>query len=185
MYNTGVISKGGRTVERFGFIHEKLDIKLLILFVLRRLPGAVEPNLLSDLCRQCDDGVGYFDYSDCLAELIDTGHIAESEEGLAITEKGTRNIDLVESSLPYSVRSKAVKLLEPERQRLRRLSMIKASHTVEEGGCFVRLAMSDGEGDIIRLELLCGGEEQAKKIESNFRNGAEGYYHQFIELLTK
>ena len=41
--------------------------------------------------------------------------------------------------------------------------------SVEDGGCFVHLAMSDGEGEIIRLDLLCGDEEQAKKIEKNFR----------------
>ncbi len=172
-------------MERLGFIHEKVDIKLLILFVLRRLPGYVDPNTLSDLCRLCDDGVGYFDYTDCLAELIDNGNVAESEEGITITDKGARNIDLVETGLPYSVRSKAVKLLEPERERLRRLAMIKASHTVEDGGCIVRLAMSDGEGDVIRLELLCGGEEQAKTIEKNFRRGAESYYQQIVELLSK
>ena len=63
-------------MPRFGFIHEKLDIKILILFILRRLPGVVEPETLLELC-QCDDGVGYFDYTDCLNELIDTKHIEE------------------------------------------------------------------------------------------------------------
>lgn len=63
---------------RLGFIHEKLDIKILILYILRRLPGTVDPETLAELC-QCDSGVGYFDYSDCLADLVDTGHITESE----------------------------------------------------------------------------------------------------------
>ena len=34
--------------ERRGFIHEKLDIKLLILFILRRLPAEIDPEKLSD-----------------------------------------------------------------------------------------------------------------------------------------
>ena len=71
------------------------------------------------------------------------------------------------------------------RTRLRRAAMIKASHSMEEDGCYVHLAMSDGEGEIIRLSLLCAGEEQAKKIEQNFRKGAEGYYHRVIELLSE
>ena len=33
-------------MDNFGFIHDKLDIKILILFVLRRLPGAVDPETL-------------------------------------------------------------------------------------------------------------------------------------------
>jgi hypothetical protein len=172
-------------MDHLGFIHEELDIKILILFILRRLPGAVEPSTLSDLCRACDDGVGYFDYSDCLADLIDNGLIAESEDGFAITEKGAKNVELVETSIPYSVRSKAVKLLQPERERLRRESMIKTSHSLDQDGCFVELAMSDGEGEIIRMRILCGGEEQAKVMEKNFRKGAEAYYQKIIQLLNE
>ncbi len=172
-------------MDRLGFIHEKLDIKILILFILRRLPGAVNPNVLGDLCRECDDAFGYFDYSDCLAELIDGGLILESEEGLTIAEKGSFSVDQVETSLPYSVRAKAVKLLEPVRKQLLRLSMIRAGHETEKGGCFVSLAMSDGEGDIIDLRLLCGGEEHAKKIEKNFRKNAESYYQRIIDMLSE
>ena len=172
-------------MDHFGFIHEKSDIKLLTLFVLRRLPGRVDPNTLSDLCRMCDDGIGYFDYTDCLAELIENGLIDENDEGFEITEKGSRNIDIVETDIPYSVRTKAVKLLEPERERLRRLAMIKATHTTEKDGCYLHLAMSDGEGEIIRLRLLCAGEEQAKTMEKNFRKNAEAFYQQFIEMLIK
>ena len=172
-------------MDRFGFIHEELDIKILILFILRRLPGVVDPTELSDLCRACDDGFGYFDYTDCLAELIDNGLIAETEEGLSITEKGAKNVELVETSIPYSVRSKAVKLLTPLREKLRRLAMIQAEHRLEKDGCYVKLAMSDGEGDVIRLQLLCGGEEQAKKIEKNFRKSAESYYQRIVEMLSE
>ena len=95
-------------MDRLGFIHEKLDIKIFILFILRRLPGVVDPDTLLELC-QCDGGVGYFDYSDCLSELVDTGHIDECEGGYRITEKGARNADTVESSLPSSVSPEGVK----------------------------------------------------------------------------
>ena len=169
-------------MDNFGFIHDKLDIKILILFILRRLPGSVDPETLLELC-QCDDGIGYFDYSDCLSELVATGHIVEDEEGYAITDKGARNADAVESSLPYSVRSKALKLLEPIAEEMRRQAMITARHTLQEDGCFVELAMSDGAGEIVHLRLLVAGEEQAKRIEKRFRKTAEKTYHQIVELL--
>ena len=171
-------------MDRLGFIHEKLDIKILILFVLRRLPGIVEPETLLELC-QCDGGLGYFDYSDCLSELIESGHIEKHEDGYSITEKGARNADAVENSLPYSVRTKALKLIAPVEERLRRAAMITANHENTDGGCMVNLAMSDGKGEIVSLRFLCADEQQAKKIEKNFCLDAENYYQKIVELMTK
>ena len=167
-----------------GFIHEKLDIKILILFILRRLPGVVEPETLMELC-QCDGGIGYFDYSDCLSELVETGHVVETEEGYQITEKGARNADAVESSLPYSVRTKAEKLLDPVANQLMRAAMLKSEHEQTDSGCMVSLGMSDGMGEVLNLRFLCSGDEQAKKIEKNFRKDAEGYYQRIVEMLSE
>ena len=141
-------------MERLGFIHEKLDIKILILFILRRLPGIVAPIDLQDFTQQCDDGFGYFDYTDCLAELIESGLVIEEETGLSISKRGAAAVDEVQSSLPYSVRKKAEKIIGPEAERRRRLEMITAQHKLRDGGCFVTLAMSDGKclaGESVRV----------------------------------
>ena len=171
-------------MDRFGFIHEKLDIKILILYILRRLPGVVDPETLLELC-QCDGGIGCFDYSDCLSELVETGHIEKTDDGYCITKKGERNADAVESSLPYSVRRKADKLIEPVEEQLPRDAMITARHENGESGCVVELAVSDGVGDLVSLRLLCADESAAKLMEKNFRRDAEGYYQKIIELLSE
>ncbi len=171
-------------MERFGFIHEKLDIKILILYILRRLPGFVDAETLRGLV-MCDDGIGYFDYTDCLSELVTGGNVEEKDGAYAVTEKGARNAEAVESSLPYSVRTKSARLLAPVQERMRREASIVARHELSEDGCTVTLAMGDGKGDLIRLNFVCAGEEQAEKIEANFRRDAETYYQRIAELLSE
>ena len=94
--------------RRYGFIHEKLDIKILILFVLRRLPAPVDIDMLADAVI-CDGGISYFDFADCLAELVETDHVTESDGKYLITDKGITNSQITESSLPFTVRVVAEK----------------------------------------------------------------------------
>ena len=170
--------------ERLGFLNDKMDIKLLILFVLRRLPAEIDIEKLADLIL-IDGGVGYFDYKECLAELVTTAQIEEEDNCVKITAKGSRNGEILETDLPYSVRVKAEKTLAPVAEEMRRSSMILANHEVKDGGVIVYLAVSDGIGNIFDLKILASDEVQAKKIEKNFRKRAEEYYNRFIEELSE
>ena len=169
-------------MDGFGTMREKLDIKLLILFILRRLPGAVDAETLANLAL-ADGTLGYFEYAECLAELVDSEHIEQSLQGYRITDKGDRNCEIVESSLPYTQRSRLEKKLKPLAETMRRRAMITAEHEQGEDGCRVHLAMSDGVSTVMDMRLLCGSEEQASKIEETFRRGAEKCYTEIMELL--
>lgn len=171
-------------MDRLGFIHDKLDIKVLILFVLRRLPGVVEQDQLREFVMS-DGGVDYFDFTDCLSELVTGGSVEEKEGGYCITEKGIEAADAVQSSLPYSVRTKAERLLAPLQAKMRRDASIVARHSVDENGCTVTLSMGDGQGELISLSMVCAGEEQAHKIENNFRRDAESYYQRIAAMLSE
>ena len=172
-------------MDRLGFIHEKLDIKILILFILRRLPDAVDHETLAELSL-CDDGISYFDYAECLSELIDTKHIDVVDGLYKITEKGDRNGETIESSLPYSVRKKAEKLVGKVAAKMRRNAMIKTVHTVgADGVTTLELGLSDDFGEIISMKMLVSGEEQAKLMEKNFRAKAEKMYNDIIELICE
>lgn len=169
-------------MENRDVIREKLDIKLVILFVLRRMPEACEAELLGRLILD-EAGIGYFEYAECLSELIETGHVSQQLSRFRITEKGDRNCSIVESSLPYTVRSRLAKLLEPIAADMRRQALIKTDHEVREDGCYVNLAFSDGVSKIAELRLLCSGEEQAKRMEAAFRADPERSYMDVIRLL--
>ena len=167
-----------------GLIHEKLDIKILILYILKRMPGPVEGEVLFDMCA-AGGGVEYFDYSDCLNELIATDHINVDEDGLySITAKGIRNEEQVEGSLPFSARKATDKAIRPEAERISRANLIVAESLDAAGGKMVHLALSDGEGDLINLKLLVADDAQATRIRKNFRRNAEKYYSEIIEMMT-
>ena len=129
--------------------------------------------------------MSWFEYAECLSDLVDNGHIDKLENGrYMITEKGDRNCATTESSLPFSVRSKAERLIKPIAEKMRRDALIVTEHSVEKNGCFVKLSLSDGEGDIIAMTVLVSDEACAKDIEKRFRRDAEIMYGKIVNLLT-
>ena len=74
-----------------GFIHDKLEIKFLILYLMSRVVEPVPFATVLDLA-MCDDGVGYFEFTECLRDLVESEHLTLSADGLyEITDKGLRN----------------------------------------------------------------------------------------------
>ena len=178
--------KEGRAVENFGFIHGELDTKILILYVLRRLPRPVDTDTLAYLC-SFDNGVGWFDFAAYLADLVETGHVQELSGGrYLITEKGSTNGEAAETSIPYSVRMKADKLLEPVADRMRRDAMIDAEHEPNKaGGVTVKLSLSDGKGEVPNMHVLAPDDATAEVMEKTFRTDAEQIYQRITQILIE
>ena len=170
--------------NHFGFIRDKLDIKILLLYILEKLPGPVEAVLLSDLAL-FDGGFTWFDYTDCLAELVETGHVTEEDDRYEITEKGRRNVAAVGTSIPYSVRAKADRLTAPVASRMRRERQIEtASEPQPDGSSAVSLRLSDGVGEVVALRLHVPDGDTAAAVEARFRKNAEKIANRIIDLLT-
>ena len=112
-------------MAKAGFIHDKLDIKFLVLYLMARVASPVDFSTLADLTF-CDDGVEYFDFAAALAELVDTGHLELKDDKYSITEKGRRNGKICESSLAYSVRRKCDRNLAKVNGVLRRDAQVRA-----------------------------------------------------------
>lgn len=172
-------------MDGFGFIHERLDIELLILYILNRLPGAVDRDTLADLTINCDGGINYFSFSDALGVLVTTGHVENKDEEYIVTPKGQENGSTTETSIPYSVRVRAERLLLPVAQRLRRDDMIKTeSRPSPNGGYTVHLSLSDGSGSLLSMDILAGSDKQARQMAKKFHEQAEEIYAHIALLLT-
>ena len=162
-------------MAEFGFISGKLEIKFLILYIASRLIQPVPFEVLQGLS-MCDGGVDYFDFAECLADLVRTGHLSRDEEGLyAITEKGRINGAICESGLAYSVRMQADEELAAQNERLKRRALVQAqAEKRPEGGYTVSL---------MKLELLVTREDMAKTLQKHFRADAEQIYSQILAVL--
>lgn len=171
-------------MEHFGFVREQLDIKILILYILARLPGPVDRESLADIVF-CDGAVNYFSFSECLSELIATGHIIKERGKYEITPKGREDGAMIETSLPISVRDNADMGMLPVADRISREAMIRTGHNWEHSGCVVNLSLSDGKGIIFKMSALAGDEEQAKIIEKKFRAEAETYYMRILNMFLE
>ena len=133
----------------------------------------------------CDDAIDYFDFTECLRDLVTTEHLTLSEDGLyAITEKGLRNSKICESSLAYSVRLSCDKFLEVWNRKLRRKSQVKASWEKRANGTYtVKLSLDDDMGNIMDLKLMAVREDMAKLLANRFRQSPEKIYSQIMNVL--
>lgn len=166
-----------------GFIHDKLDIKFLILYLMARVAGPVDFTTLADLTF-CDDGVEYFDFAESVAELVSTGHLDVSDGLYTITDKGRRNGQICESSLAFSVRKKCDRNLARVNAVLRRNAQVRAEVLPrEDGGVTLRLILDDDKGNLMTLDLLTVSEEQANQLADQFRLHPERLYERILQTL--
>ncbi len=167
-----------------GFIHDKLEIKFLILYIAARVIEPIPFETVLDLT-MCDDAIDYFDFSECLSELVKTDHLTLSEEGLyAITERGTRNSKICESSLPYSVRLQCDKNITVWNRKLRRKNQVRATTEQRDNGTYtVRLALDDDMGNMMDLKLMVVREDMAQVVSDRFKNAPEKLYTDIMKLL--
>jgi len=168
-----------------GFIQDKLEIKFLILYVASRLIEPVPFEAMQELT-MCDEGIDFFDFSECLSALVSSEHLVISEDGLySITEKGLHNGKICESSLPYSVRLRADKTITIYNQKLKRQSQVKSEITPRANGTYtVTLSFSDdNEESILKMELMVPKEVMAQDLAKRFKKNAEQLYSGILNAL--
>ena len=161
-------------MARFGFIHDKLDIKLLVLYIMDRVAAPIDFATLTDLS-MCDSGMDYFQFAEAAAELADSGHF--------ITEKGRRACAAGESSLSSVIRQRCDRRLAPLNQALKRKAQVRAR--VEEAplGFAVCLSMDDDQGSLFSLSLLSPTKEDAQRIADHFLTHPDRVYNGLLGVL--
>ncbi len=172
-------------MQRLGFIHDMLDVKVLILFVAARVNYPVSCQEIYELCYQ-DDCLSYFDVCTAIPEMISSGHLQEVEEDkYQITEKGREVGGLTEDSIAFTVKQRAENAVARFNRQIRRSSYVKTQIIPrDQGDCSVIMSLDDEMGNLMTLELLAPDQRQATRLGKLFENKAETVYNLIMtELL--
>ena len=174
-------------MQRLGFIHDMLDVKVLILFVTARSNYPLTGQEIYELCYQ-DDCLSYFDVCPAIPEMVRSGHLQEVEGGkYEITAKGREAGQLVEDSIAFTVKQKAETAVQRYNRQLRRSSLVKTQVvTRETGECSVIMSLNDEVGPLMTLELQAPDSRNAVRLARLFESKAENVYSLvMMELLDE
>ena len=174
-------------MQRLGFIHDMMDVKVLILFVAARSGYPMTVQEIYELCYQ-DDCLSYFDVCTAVPEMVKSGHLQEVEgERFEITEKGKNDGALIEDSIAYSVKQRAENAVARFNRQLRRSSFVKTWVAPRESGEFsVSVSLNDEAGNLMTLELMAPDQRQATRLSRFCEKKAELVYNLIMtELLEE
>lgn len=171
-------------MPRYGYIRDKLDAKVLVLYLTSRTAAPIDFPALTDLSL-CDDGIDYFMLSETVSDLIESGHLMLENQRYSITEKGRKICSICEEDLPLSIRQKCDRNLTALNARLRQEAQIRTEiiPRAENSGFTVRLILDDNDGNLMTAELYSPTEEQATKLTNSFRNCPERIYRSLVSAL--
>lgn len=171
-------------MKRLGFIHDMMDVKVLILFVSARVQYPMTAQEVYELCYQ-DECLSYFDVCTALPEMVTSGHLTQAEdERYTITEKGRSDGKLTEDSLAFSVRQRAENAVDKFNRQLRRQSFVKSQVIPRENGEYsVVMTLDDEMGKLMTLELLAPNHRQALRLGKLFEEKGEMTYNLIMTQL--
>ena len=94
-------------MEHLGYIHDILDVKVLILYVLGLVATPVNAQTIYEFCYQ-DDSLSYFDVQEAIPQMVSTGHLLQQQEDLyVLTEKGRSAGEITWDGIAVAVRERA------------------------------------------------------------------------------
>lgn len=171
-------------MERHGFIHDMLDVKVLILYVMNRVLYPVDAQKIYELCLQ-DECLSYFDVVQALPQMVSSGHLEQNGAQYVITDKGRETAAITEDSIAYPVLQRAGKAIDRFNREVRRDNFIRTELLPQQSGeTLVAMHLDDELGTLMTLELTAPTASQARKLCAAFHEKADGIYRFLLDELT-
>ena len=171
-------------MEQRGYIHNMMDVKVLVLYIMSRVLYPVDLQKIYELAYQ-DDCLSYFDLAQAVPQMVDSGHLEEVEgKRYVITEKGREACAVTEDAVAYPVMQRAQAAVDRYNRAVRRSSFVKTSVKQREGGDYsVSLSLNDEVSDLLKMELMAPTQKHAYRLAAAFSENAETIYRLIMDQL--
>ncbi len=174
-------------MQRFGYLHDMMDVKILILFIMARVKYPVTIQQIYELCYQ-DDSLSYFDVCTAVPEMAASGHLQETEDSCyVITEKGREDGETTKDDIAFTVKQNAENAIDRFNRQVHRSSFVKTRIEPRENGDYsVIMQLDDALGTLMTMELTAPDSRQAVRLSRLLEKKAEAVYNlTMAELLDE
>ena len=159
-------------MQRLGFIHDMMDVKVLILYVMARVNYPVDQQQIYELCFQ-DECLSYFDVCTALPQMVETGHLEQQGENYVITDKGRSDGELTEDSIAYTVKQRAENAVARFNRQIQRSSFVSTQVLPRDtGDASLIVTLKDEVSTLMTLELSAPNQRQAVRLAKLFEKKA-------------
>ena len=173
-------------MQRLGFIHDMMDVKVLILYVTSRSNYPMTSQEIYELCYQ-DGCLSYFDVCTAIPEMVQSGHLRQLEdEKYEVTEKGREAGEITADSIAFTVKMRAENAVDRFNRQIRRSSFVKTQLIPRENGDYSgMMSLDDESGNLMTLELMAPNQRQAVRLSRLFEQKAEMVYNTTMMVLLE
>ncbi len=171
-----------------GGLRSRDDIRLLICYLLKSVDVPMTREMLNDAMQE-DGLANFFEVGQAIEELLKTGNITadilDEDEVITVTEKGREAAELLQTSLPRTVREKAVNsaIRLVTRAKVERENKIEVRKE-DDGGYTITFTLFDRGTELMKLSIYVVDSLQLEQVKQNFINDPVKVYSTIITSLT-
>ena len=171
-----------------GGLRSRDDIRLLICYLLKSVDAPMTREMLNDAMQE-DGLANFFEVGQAIEELLKTGNITadilDEDEVITVTEKGREAAELLQTSLPRTVREKAVNsaIRLVTRAKVERENKIEVRKE-DDGGYTITFTLFDRGTELMKLSIYVVDSLQLEQVKQNFIHDPVKVYSSIITSLT-
>lgn len=171
-----------------GGLRNRDDIRLLVCYLLKSVDSPMTRQMLNEAMQE-DGLANYFEVGQAIEELLKTANITADilgeDEVIFVTQKGREAAEMLEMSLPKTVREKAVNsaIRLITKARVERENKIEVTKE-ENGGYTITFTLFDKNTQFMKLSVYVCDSLQLEQVKQNFINDPVKVYSTIITSLT-